>query len=664
MWVKFTALSSILSHLLLSISLVEAFIRCYDTGNFTINSTYGKNRDLILASLPPNVSAKGGFFTANVGQNAYKVYALGMCRGDSSRDDCYKCVNSTIHDLKANCPNQKEALSWEGQPCHVHYADRSFYGTLEELGNPEAGYNTGDIKSNLTEFDTIWESLMDTVVRNASNGSSTLKYATGEADFTVFQKIYALMQCTPDLSHEDCDSCLRQSVSNYESCCHGKQGGYVTRPSCYFRWDLYPFYSITTPSPSPDIKDETKQNKPIWIPLGGSLSATLGLALFSACGFFIWRRRNGQEDKGQEVRLLDLVMGSVPRGNSSENFDLQNIGRSQEFPSIQLNILQAATNNFCDENKLGQGGFGPVYKGTLADGKEIAVKRLSRTSGQGLLEFKNEVMLIAKLQHRNLVRLLGCCLEKNEKLLVYEFMPNKSLDMFLFDSSLPAQLVWQKRFNIIKGTARGIMYLHEDSRLRIIHRDLKASNVLLDHEMNPKISDFGMAKIFGRDQNEANTNRVVGTYGYMAPEYAMEGLFSVKSDVFSFGVLLLEIISGKRNNGFHLSECGESLLTFAWKLWSKGEGMELLDKHLVESSVPNEVLKCIQIGLLCVQSDPADRPTMSTVVAMLGSDTITVPLPAKPAFYVGRFIAESVQPNSSDKICSVNEVTISNMSPR
>ncbi|MBA0880823.1 hypothetical protein Goshw_003673 [Gossypium schwendimanii] len=256
MWVKFTALSSILSHLLLSISLVEAFIRCYDTGNFTINSTYGKNRDLILASLPSNVSAKGGFFTANVGQNAYKVYALGMCRGDSSRDDCYKCVNSTIHDLIANCPNQKEALSWEGQPCHVHYADRLFYGTLEELGIPEAGYNTGDIKSNLTEFDTVWESLMDTVVRNASNGSSTLKYATGETDFTVFQKIYALMQCTPNLSHEDCDSCLRQSVSNYESCCHGKQGGYVTRPNCFFRWDLYPFYSTTTPSPSPspDIK--------------------------------------------------------------------------------------------------------------------------------------------------------------------------------------------------------------------------------------------------------------------------------------------------------------------------------------------------------------------------------------------------------------------------
>ncbi|KAH1056201.1 hypothetical protein J1N35_034266 [Gossypium stocksii] len=672
MWVNFTALSSILSHLLIGITLIEAFLKCYDTGNFSTNSTYGKNRDLILASLPSNVSAKGGFLTASIGQNSDKVYTLAMCRGDSTPDDCYTCVNSTIHDLIANCPNQKEALAWRGKPCHVHYANHSFYGTPQDLGVPDAGYNTGDITFNLTEFDTVWESLMDTVVRNASNGSSTLKYATGEADFTITQRIYALMQCTPDLSHQSCDFCLRQSISYYERCCHGKQGGYVQRPSCYFQWDLYPFYtpnaSTTAPSlsppPRPDIKHETKQNKSIRIRLGASLSATLGLALVSACGFFIWRRRNVQEDKGQEVRLLDLVMGSVPRGNSSEIFHLQNIGRSQEFPSIQLNILQAATNNFCDENKLGQGGFGPVYKGTLADGKEIAVKRLSRTSGQGLLEFKNEVMLIAKLQHRNLVRLLGSCLEKNEKLLVYEFMPNKSLDMFLFDSSLPAQLVWQKRFNIIKGTARGIMYLHEDSRLRIIHRDLKASNVLLDHEMNPKISDFGMAKIFGQDQNEANTNRVVGTYGYMAPEYAMEGLFSVKSDVFSFGVLLLEIISGKRNNGFHLSECGESLLTFAWKLWSKGEGMELLDKHLVESSVPNEVLKCIQIGLLCVQSDPADRPTMSTVVAMLGSDTITVPLPAKPAFYVGRFIAESVEPNSSDKICSINEVTISNMSPR
>ncbi|EOY28574.1 Cysteine-rich RLK 10 [Theobroma cacao] len=412
--------------------------------------------------------------------------------------------------------------------------------------------------------------------------------------------------------------------------------------------------------------EKEKQKKSNRIALGASLSATLGLALFSACGFFIWRRRNIQEDRenSQEVQLLDLVEGRIRYEHTSENPSGEREARSQEFPSIQLHILHAATNHFCDENKLGEGGFGPVYKGALPDGKEIAVKRLSRTSGQGLLEFKNEVMLIARLQHRNLVRLLGCCLEKNEKLLVYEFMPNRSLDVFLFDSSMATQLSWLKRFSIIKGIARGIMYLHEDSRLKIIHRDLKASNVLLDHEMNPKISDFGMARIFDGDQNQANTNRVVGTYGYMAPEYAMEGLFSIKSDVFSFGVLLLEIISGKRNNGFHLSEHGESLLTFAWKLWSKGQGMELIDQLLVQSCVAAEVLKCIHIGLLCVQEDPADRPRMTSVIVMLESETITLPRPSVPAFSVGRVVAEPTQPTSNDRICSVNEVTISNLSPR
>ncbi|CAI0431186.1 unnamed protein product [Linum tenue] len=274
-----------------------------------------------------------------------------------------------------------------------------------------------------------------------------------------------------------------------------------------------------------------------------------------------------------------------------------------DLPLFNVNCVAIATNNFSIENKLGQGGFGPVYKGKLPGGEEIAVKRLSRISGQGVEEFKNEISLIAKLQHRNLVRLLGYCVQGDEKMLIYEYMPNKSLDFFLFDPRKQATLDWAKRFTIIEGIARGLLYLHRDSRLRIIHRDLKASNILLDEEMNPKISDFGMARIFGGNQNEANTNRVVGTYGYMAPEYAMEGLFSVKSDVYSFGVLVLEIVTGRRNTSFRSSD-HVNLIGYAWELWSEGRALDLVDPSVRGSSPQEELLRCIQLGMFNPTAEP------------------------------------------------------------
>ncbi|KAK5814172.1 hypothetical protein PVK06_029624 [Gossypium arboreum] len=185
--------------------------------------------------------------------------------------------------------------------------------------------------------------------------------------------------------------------------------------------------------------------------------------------------------------------------------------RNGDLPYFDLGTIAAATNNFSSDNKLGQGGFGPVYKGVLLNGKEIAVKRLSNSSSQGLQEFKNEIVLIAKLQHRNLVRILGCCVEGEEKMFIYEFLPNKSLDFIIFDDSKRSLLDWKKCLEIICGIAREMLYLHHDSRLRVIHKDLKASNVLLDDAMNPKISDFGMARIFGGDQMEGDTRRVVET---------------------------------------------------------------------------------------------------------------------------------------------------------
>ncbi|XP_021811187.1 G-type lectin S-receptor-like serine/threonine-protein kinase B120 isoform X3 [Prunus avium] len=393
------------------------------------------------------------------------------------------------------------------------------------------------------------------------------------------------------------------------------------------------------------------------------VSGTAGL-LTITFGYFLWKKTRGKERerrrKNGETKTLekerkhrkryDEILSNVADGGGMND---------TELPLFSLQSVLAATNNFSEANKVGEGGFGPVYKGILPGNQEVAIKRLSKKSGQGHQEFMNELKLIAKLQHTNLVRLLGCCIEEEELILIYEFMPNRSLDKFLFDPSEKFELDWGKRFRIIEGIAQGILYIHKYSRLKIIHRDLKASNVLLDGAMNPKISDFGMAKIFEINQTEANTNRVVGTYGYMSPEYARYGHFSEKLDVFSFGVLLLEIVSGKKNAAFHRFEHSLTLAGWAWELWREGRGMEVIDASVRETCQPDEALKCIQVGFLCVQEDPADRPTMSSVILMLANEATSLPPSKEPAFSTHRnSVAVSSSPQTTP-IISNNAVTIS-----
>ncbi|KAH9651201.1 G-type lectin S-receptor-like serine/threonine-protein kinase [Citrus sinensis] len=377
------------------------------------------------------------------------------------------------------------------------------------------------------------------------------------------------------------------------------------------------------------------------------ISTAALLAVVLIAGYLVHKRRNIVE-KTENNRETDQV----------QNMDL-------ELPLFELATIANATDNFSINNKLGEGGFGPVYKGTLVDGQEIAVKRLSKISEQGLKELKNEVILFSKLQHINLVKLLGCCIQGEEKLLIYEFVPNKSLDSFIFglDQERCKILDWSKRFHIICGTARGVMYLHQDSRLRIIHRDLKASNVLLDQDMNPKISDFGLARAFGGDETEGNTNCVVGTYGYMAPEYASDWQFSVKSDVFSFGILLLEIISGKKNRGFYHSDNKLNLIGHAWKLWNEGMPSQLIDPCIQDSFNLAEVIRCIHIGLLCVQQHPKDRPSMPSVILMLGSETV-LPQPKQPGYLAHRKSTGQDYSSSTPESCSTNTITISELEGR
>ncbi|XP_061376551.1 cysteine-rich receptor-like protein kinase 10 isoform X7 [Gastrolobium bilobum] len=465
--------------------------------------------------------------------------------------------------------------------------------------------------SDLTQFNDLLSSTLNDITQKAVNSPSDKKFAAKEANFTSSMKLYTLAQCTPDLSTFDCNRCFSSAISALPNCCSGKRGARTLLPSCNIRYELYPFYNASAVSTQPEL--------------------------------------------------------SSPSSVGDDLIDVESL-------QFDLATVEAAANSFADENKIGQGGFGVVYKGILPNGQEIAVKRLSVTSLQGTVEFTNEAILVAKLQHRNLVRLLGFCLEGQEKMLIYEYIPNKSLDRFLFDPVKQRELDWSRRYNIIVGIARGILYLHEDSQLRIIHRDLKASNVLLDEKMNPKISDFGMAKIFQPDQTQVNTGRIVGTYGYMSPEYALRGQFSVKSDVFSFGVLVLEIVSGKKNTDFYQTGHADDLLSYVWKNWTEQTPLELLDPTLRDSYSRNEVIRCIHIGLLCVQENPSDRPSMATISLMLNSYTVTMSLPRKPASFLhGRTPNRLKNGLDSDQStnCSIpsipwsnNEVSITEVYPR
>ncbi|XP_050288765.1 cysteine-rich receptor-like protein kinase 10 isoform X2 [Quercus robur] len=575
---------------------------CSNQTTFTPNSTYQSNLNRLLSSLSSNSTHESGFYNTTVGQTPETtVYGLFFCRGDLTPNDCQDCVSTATKVIvqEQYCPVEKVAVIWYGE-CVLRYSNQSFFSIMDEAPLISM-YNIQNI-TNSSRFTQLLGTSMNGIVTKASNApSGTQKFATTEANFSELQKLYSLVQCDPLISSSDCNRCLGTVIGNLPACCAGKQGANVLNPSCFVRYEIYPFYTVqAVPSPAPT---------PV------------------------------------------LLAPPPPKASGEITTD-----------SLQYDLatIEAATNNFADDNKLGSGGFGEVFKGTLPNKQEIAVKRLSQSSQQGAEEFKNEVLLVAKLQHRNLVRLLGYCLEGAEKLLLYEFVPNKSLDYFLFDPEKRGLLDWSSRYNIIGGVARGILYLHEDSRLRIIHRDLKASNILLDANLNPKISDFGMARIFGVDETQGNTSKIVGTFGYMSPEYAMHGQFSVKSDVYSFGVLILEILSGKKISAFGQSDTAEDLLSYAWKHWSNGSYLDVLDSDMRDSCSRNEVIQCIHIGLLCVQENPADRPSMATIILMLNSDSVTLPSPQKPPFFLHSRTEQNMPTIAmdSDKSSSTNMPTV------
>lgn len=629
------------------------------SGNYTAGSAYANNTLQLILGLQTNASASPAYFASgSVGAGAGAVHGLMICRGDVSSNDCFDCGTRAWQDVQAVQPlcNRTRDAALADNQCYVRVAATDFLASPNNTGLVSV-VGGASIPSgvDVAAYDTALRRLLNATAQHAVDSSvpsspPRLYFATGQfvgLDPRV-PNIWSLAQCAGDLAPAQCRRCLDDLMTLWWNGSGFKPDGESATfagSRCNLKSDLGDkFYTsspmvklqmnseVVVPAPAPSAAGKNNSSGKLL----GIILPIMFVVVVIAIALFVCKKR--------KYRGIKLPHGT----HMVEDFE------SIKSTLLSLSSLQVATSNFDENNKLGEGGFGVVYKGDLS-GQQVAVKRLSKGSGQGLEELKNELVLVAKLHHKNLVRLEGFCLEEGERLLVYEYMPNKSLDTILFDPEEKIRLDWRKRFNIIEGVARGLQYLHEESQKKIIHRDMKASNVLLDEDMNPKIGDFGLARLFGQDQTRDVTKHIVGTFGYMSPEYVMRGQFSTKSDVFSFGILVIEIITGRRNIGhYFFDEQNEDIISLVWRHWTEGTIVEMIDDSLGRNYSESEVLKCVNIGLLCLQHSPMDRPTMSDVMVMLnGDDTSSIPSAARPTFFLDRSTPYSY-----------NSCTITHMSPR
>eukprot|EP01018_Ginkgo_biloba_P036591 Gb_35037 [translate_table: standard] len=607
------------------LGMSDATSMCNDT-TYAKGSIFESNLNRVLEDLI-HKTYETGFHTYYYGQSPNKIYGLLQCRGNASHEECDKCSLDAKTSVENICLKAIGGRVWL-DTCFLRYENYNFFSHLDTQGHYRCEIPNSPIPD---AFKSVTRNLLSKLLVNASKPENK-GFATGKEVYSRNESpksntstsvsfiVYGLVQCWRDISAQDCGLCLEKGRSILYESCSQRQEAQSMLGSCTVRYGREPFNSVSSPIGSPKISPSSGQNPPVQktsknpsnrLPIIFGLAGCLFLALFMICLF--------------------AMRSKIKSTRFAHDQDVSNSLIDQQQMVFSLKTLTVATDNFNKDNKLGEGGFGPVYKGRFSDGTEVAVKMLSVRSVQGKREFMNEVKLVAKIQHRNLVKLLGCCSEGPEKLLVYEYLPNKSLDTFLFDPERRKLLDWEKRYNIIIGIVRGLLYLHQDSQLRIIHRDIKASNILLDEILNPKIADFGLAKNFPEGESHVST-RIAGTYGYMAPEYAMQGQLSVKSDVYSFGVLLLEIVSGRKNTDFDLLPEMQVLLGWAWRLYNEGRIEDVIDQTLMATRFDQEkALRCLQIGLLCAQADAAIRPQMRDVIWML-NNCERLADPKKPAY--------------------------------
>ncbi|XP_024023931.1 cysteine-rich receptor-like protein kinase 3 isoform X2 [Morus notabilis] len=591
----FFFLSSFLNSVLSDPRATQAALICANTTASTSSqrATFIANYLAAMDAVTPLVSRKR--FAAVVNGT---VYAFGECMKDLSQRDCNLCFAQCKSQILRCFPFQKATLAgrlfYDG--CYLRYDDHDFFNQSSSIedrtvcGPTDFAGNSRVFRDNVAEL-----------VRNLSveaprrDGFFVGSVTRGNVS------VHGLAQCWEFVTGSACEYCLAGSVKKLGSCVP-KEEGRLLNAGCYLRYSTKKFYDNST-------SDDSGQGNSAIILAVTSAGFALLLTL-AAVAFFL---RKGLLKKRREEKRLGALLDTVNKSKLNYSYE----------------VLEKATNYFHDSNKLGQGGSGSVYKGVLPDGKTVAIKRLFFNTRQWVDHFFTEVNLISGICHKNLVELLGCSITGPESLLVYEYVPNQSLLDNLFGGKKNApQLSWELRYKIILGTAEGLAYLHEESNLRIIHRDIKLSNILLDEDYAPKIADFGLARLFPEDKTHIST-AIAGTLGYMAPEYIVRGKLSEKADIYSFGVLVIEIICGRKNNSF--TQTSYSVLQMVWNLYGTGKLSDAVDPGLEGNFNSEEASRLLQIGLVCVQASAELRPSMSSVVKML-TESHEIPQPTQPPF--------------------------------
>ncbi|KAG8481694.1 hypothetical protein CXB51_026573 [Gossypium anomalum] len=544
------------------------------------------------------------------------MYGLTQCYEDLKQTDCLLCYAEARTRIP-RCLPRSARIFLDGCFLRYDYNNNFFQEAVSSVDTVNCSTN------NVTMYREVNNrrvNLFETNVEYAVGNVTSIALRKGRFGTVGVDGIYALAQCWESLTPEGCRQCLQNASMSVRRCMPGDEGR-ALNAGCYLRYSTRKFYNE-----GGDSADDHGISIGVIIAIVSATSAFLTLAISAA--YIIYTKVSKRR---RELENL---------GRISKKFDKSGL-------KFKYETLEKATDYFSLSRKLGQGGAGSVFMGILPDGKTVAVKRLVYNTRQWVDDFFNEVNLISRIQHKNLVKLLGASIEGPESLLVYEYVPNKSLDQFIFDEEKSKLLNWKQRLNIIVGTAEGLAHLHGGgSHVRIIHRDIKCSNVLLDDNLNAKIADFGLVRCLATEKSHLSTG-IAGTLGYMAPEYLVRGQLSEKADVYSFGVLVLEIVCGKKNSSFTTTG---SLLQTVWTLYRSNVLAEAIDPCIRDEMSEKEAPEVLQVGLLCTQASVLLRPSMAEVVQMLTDKDYEIPTPNQPPF----LNANVLEAASSSRSCSTD----------